>query len=72
MIRISRRRPTIADRSSGGLHLPGWVRELSLFHHYGQQVTHGFDGRNTLEMTAVAVALRAIALVRFTRRDLRA
>lgn len=52
------------------LSLPGWLANLSLFHHYGNPVLDGPRWGPWLGLTALAAALFALGLLRFARGDL--
>jgi ABC-2 type transport system permease protein len=49
---------------------PGWVRELSPFAHLAPVPLQGADWSATGAMTGLAVALTAVAVVGYRRRDL--
>ncbi len=53
------------------LKFPDWVFNLSIFHVYGQPVINGVNWTGTLVMLALAAALLALAVYRFTQADMR-
>ncbi|HZC05779.1 MAG TPA: ABC transporter permease subunit [Ktedonobacterales bacterium] len=53
----------------GMLKLPDWTLNLSIFHVYGEPMSNGINWTGTLIMLGLAVALLALATVRFTRED---
>jgi ABC-2 type transport system permease protein len=53
------------------LKFPDWVFNLSIFHVYGQPMLNGVNWTGSLVMLALAAALLAVALYRFTRADMR-
>ncbi len=54
---------------NGVLKLPLWLVSLSIFYQYGSPITEGPRWGPWLIMTAVAVAILALGVARFTRGD---
>jgi ABC-2 type transport system permease protein len=52
------------------LDLPSWLAGLSIFHHYGTPILDGPRWGPWLALTALAAALLALGLARFTRSDI--
>ena len=49
---------------------PDWVVQLSLFERYGQPFTKGLDWSNVIGLLAVAAGALAIAIWRFSQKDI--
>jgi ABC-2 type transport system permease protein len=54
----------------GGIPMPAWLMNLSIFHLYGNPVFLGVNWTNFLGMTGVAVVLLGISLVQFRYADI--
>lgn len=54
----------------GGIPIPAWLMNLSIFHLYGNPVFLGVNWTNFLGMTGVAVVLLGISLVQFRYADI--
>lgn len=61
---------SIVGLLADALHLPAWSRDLSPLHHVGQVPVTAVSVPATLSLLAIAVAMVALAAVRFDRRDL--
>ncbi len=53
------------------LNVPDWTLNLSIFHLYGEPMSNGVNWTGSIVMLALAAALLAVGVVRFTRDDLR-
>lgn len=60
----------IGEFLNPAVHLPGWLIGLSIFHHYGNPLLDGPQWGQWAVLTAIAIALVATGLVRFTQSDL--
>ena len=54
----------------GGIPMPAWLMNLSIFHLYGNPVFLGVNWTNFLAMTGVAVVLLGISVVQFRYADI--
>jgi ABC-2 type transport system permease protein len=61
----------LVDLIQSLLTFPDWVFNLSIFHVYGQPMLNGVNWTGSLVMLALAAALLAAALYRFTQADMR-
>lgn len=51
------------------LNLPGWLLSLSIFHQYGNPLVDGPRWGQWLILIGIAIAFLALAIMRFSRRD---